>query len=95
MSVLFVVTVLPLFKALRSLSQKSMTLTKEVKMLTAIFTVFTLNYISRTIYDFVAEMGLGFRSIFTGFMLPIFWDILPIGLMLFYHLKASYYKNKQ
>ena len=95
LSVCLVATVLPLFKALRNVSQRSMQLTKEVKMLAVIFLIFTVNYITRTIYDFTVGVSLDFRAIYSGFLLPIFWDILPIGMMMFYHLKATCEKNKR
>ena len=62
-----------------------MRLTREMKMLTTIFVVFTLTYISRTIYDFVAKMDGSFTSTFWGVALPILWDVLPILMMLQYH----------
>ena len=89
------VTVLPLFKALRNVSKRSMMLTKEVKMLAAISLVFTVNYVTRTIYDFTVGVSIDFRALYSGLLLPIFWDILPIGLMMFYHIKATFEKKKR
>ena len=91
LSICLVCTVLPLLYALHKLSKKEMSLTKEVKMLTAIFFIFTLAYVSRTVYDFTASLSLEFKPQFIGFVMPIFWDIVPICLMLLYHLKASYF----
>ncbi len=95
LSVCLVATVLPLLKALRTVSSRSMTLTKEVKMLALIFLIFTLCYITRTIYDFTVKASLDFGAIFSGYLLPLFWDVIPIGLMVFYHIKATYEKQKQ
>ena len=60
-----------------------------MKMLTSIFTVFTVTYIIWTIYDFLANLDGTFQSTFWGFALVILWDLLPLWLMLRYHLKSS------
>ena len=58
-------------------------------MLTSIFTVFTVTYIIRTVYDFLANIDGSFQSTFWGFALVIIWDLVPLWLMLRYHLKSS------
>ena len=54
-------------------------------MLTSVFLVFTLCYISRTIYDFTIPTDLKFGDVLSGVCLPVLWDGLPISLMFTYH----------
>ena len=87
-SLLFFATI-PLFKSLLNLQSRNLELTKEMKMLTSIFTVFTATYVIRTIYDFLAPIDGSFESTFWGFALVIIWDLVPLWLMLSYHMASS------
>ena len=64
-----------------------MELTEGVKMLAAIFGVFTFSYFTRTLYDWLIDVNLDFANIFSGYVLPILWDFLPIFLMFHYHFQ--------
>ena len=65
-----------------------MELTQGVKMLAAIFGVFTIAYFTRTLYDWLVEPSIHFANSFSGFTLPILWDFLPITLMFAYHFQS-------
>ena len=95
LSILLVVTVFPLYYALRKLRKKSMTLTREVVMLASIFGLFTFTYLTRTAYIFWAGVTTSFLKFYLGLALPILWDVLPIGLMLVYHLLAALRYNRK
>ena len=56
-------------------------------MLFAVFSVFTVCYVSRSIYDVTVEPTLDFSNLFSGVTLPLLWDLLPISLMFLYHWK--------
>ena len=60
-----------------------------MKMLTSIFTVFTATFVIRTIYDFLAPIDGSFEPTFWGFALVILWDLVPLWLMLSYHMASS------
>ena len=62
-----------------------MELTKGVKMLFTVFIVFTVCYVTRTIYDLCVDPTLDFANLFSGVVLPILWDWVPILLMFTYH----------
>lgn len=64
-----------------------MELTRSVQMLFAVFSVFTVCYVSRSIYDVTVEPTLDFPNLFSGVTLPLLWDLLPISLMFLYHWK--------
>ena len=64
-----------------------MELTQGVKMLSLIYGIFTFAYLTRTLYDWFVEPGLSFANSFSGVLLPIFWDFLPIFLMFYYHFQ--------
>ena len=66
-----------------------MELSSGVKMLSAVFGIFTFCYVSRAIYDLVAGVDLQFKNIFTGTTFPVIWDGLPIFLMFAYHMQNS------
>lgn len=87
LSLLLVITVIPLFSALNTLRKGRMELTQGVKMLSAVFAIFTICYVTRTLYDIFVPPSLGFPEIFSGICLPILWDFVPIFLMLTYHLQ--------
>ena len=72
-----------------------MRLTREMKMLTTIFVVFILTYITRTVYDMIAKMDGSFMSTFTGLALPVIWDMIPILMMLQYHFISMSAQNKE
>jgi type III secretory pathway component EscS len=93
-SLLLIGAVIPMLRALVDLQSNAMKLSTEVKMLALVFTIFTLTYLSRTLYDFIVGIGTDFNLIFSGLALPLLWDLLPIGLMLYYHSKAVYYRKK-
>ena len=54
-------------------------------MLFTVFIVFTFCYVTRTIYDLCVDPNLNFPNIFSGVVLPILWDFVPILLMFTYH----------
>ena len=64
-----------------------MQLTNGVKMLTTIFGVFTICYVTRTLYDCIVRPTLGFAQLFSGMLLPLLWDFTPIFMMFHYHYK--------
>ena len=53
-----------LFYSLRNLQAGRMELTQGVKMLFAVFAIFTFCYITRTIYDFLVKPTIDFPNIF-------------------------------
>lgn len=65
-----------------------MSLTRSIKILYAVFFVFTVCYVSRTIYDLTVDPTLEFPNLFSGVLLPILWDFTPILLMFGYHYKS-------
>ena len=89
LSLLLVITVIPLFSALNTLRKGRMELTQGVKMLSAVFGIFTFCYVTRTLYDILVPPSLEFPEIFSGVSLPILWDFVPIFLMLAYHFQNS------
>ena len=93
-SILLIVVTVPLFKALLRLQAKNMKLTKEMKMLTTIFLVFTITYALRTVYDWVVPMNGHFGSTFVGIAMPIVWDLLPLMMMLQYHYNSLLAQRK-
>jgi len=64
-----------------------MELTQGVKMLFGVFFVFTICYVSRSIYDVTVEPNTNFPNLFSGMILPVFWDFMPISMMFAYHFK--------
>ena len=80
------IAIFPLFHSLNRLQSIKMQLSREVKFLSSIFAVFTLGYLTRTVYDFTVPASVQFWQLMTGITLPLFWDFLPIGLMFYYHL---------
>ena len=94
LSVLLVITVIPLFASLRSLSQGRMELTQGVKMLSAVFATFTFCYVTRTIFDFSVNPSTEFQSLYPGLILPVLWDFTPILLMFTYHFQNLMLINK-
>jgi len=64
-----------------------MELTKGVKMLFAVFTIFTFCYVTRTMYDIFVSDFLAFENAISGVCLPCIWDGLPIFLMFAYHFQ--------
>ena len=87
LSFLLLLNVIPMFLSLNELQKRQMQLTSGVKMLTTIFGVFTICYISRTLYDCIVSPTLGFAQLFSGLFLPLFWDFMPIYMMFNYHYK--------
>ena len=69
-----------------NISKGRMELSKGVKMLAFIFFTFTFCYTTRSLYDIFFDTSLEFSKAFTGVMLPIMWDFLPISLMFLYHI---------
>ena len=87
LSILLVIVMFPLFSELIKVQRGRMELTKGVKMLFTVFIVFTFCYVTRTIYDLCVDPTLDFPNIFSGVVLPILWDFVPILLMFTYHYK--------
>ena len=85
LSILLVIVMFPLFSELMKVQRGRMELTKGVKMLFTVFIVFTFCYVTRTIYDLCVDPNLNFPNIFSGVVLPILWDFVPILLMFTYH----------
>ena len=85
LSILLIATVIPLFKALSSLASGQMQLSHGVKMLSAVFGLFTFCYVTRSIYDVTISPTLDFPNLFSGTCLPLLWDFIPILLMFTYH----------
>ena len=85
LSILLIVSVIPLSQALVSIQRGRMKLTKSVKILFAVFFVFTICYVSRAFYDVMVAPSLKFANLFTGLTLPILWDFVPIFFMFLYH----------
>ena len=85
LSILLVASVIPLSQALLKIQRGRMKLTRSVKILFAVFFVFTVCYVSRAIYDVTVDPNLKFANLFSGLTLPILWDFLPIFLMFLYH----------
>ena len=63
-------------------------------LLTTVYTVFTLSYITReafNIYAAVISNSIDTQEVFDLYVLanslPIVWDVVPIGLILIYHYK--------
>ena len=79
----------PLILALNNLSKGTLQLTKGVKMLTAVFAVFTFCYVTRAIFDLTIDPNLNFPNLFYGLLLPLLWDWVPILLMFVYHYKNA------
>jgi len=85
-SLALLVTSYALYITMRDINKQSMSIVKQVKVLVCIFTVFTLAYGTRAIWDFsTAELQLTFSNIFTEFTFPLLWDFLPIAMMLCFH----------
>lgn len=89
LSLLLVITVVPLLSSLNTLKKGQMELTQGVKMLSAVFAIFTFCYVTRTFYDIFVPPTLNFPEIFSGICLPILWDFVPIFLMFLYHLQNT------
>ena len=87
LSICLIVTMIPLFGALLRLSKGRMELSKGIKMLFAVFAIFTLSYTTRTIYDIFIGTSVSFGGLFSGLCLPLFWDFLPTLLMFGYHFQ--------
>ena len=79
---------IPLFISLNKLSLGKMELTRGVKMLAIVFSLFTFCYITQFVYNMIVdELDVAFMSAFSGFTLPIMWDFMPILLMFSYHFQ--------
>ncbi len=87
LSLLLLGTMLPLCSSLKTLQAGRMELTQGVKMLFAVFAIFTFCYVTRTLYDIFVPANLDFPNLFTGVTLPCLWDGLPMFLMFAYHFQ--------
>ena len=88
MSIFLIGTMIPLFISLNKLSLGKMELTRGVKMLAIVFSLFTFCYITQFVYNMIVdELDVAFMSAFSGFTLPIMWDFMPILLMFSYHFQ--------
>jgi hypothetical protein len=53
----------------------------------AIYAVFTVGFLTRSIYDFTVTVDGSNLAIWLGLALPLFWDCLPIFLTCLLHLR--------
>ena len=95
LSFLLVATVIPLFTSLLALQKAGLELTQGVKMLSAVFAIFTICYVTRTLYDLFISPNLTFAHLFSGVTLPLLWDFTPIFLMFTYHYLNLRILNEQ
>ena len=89
LGLLLTLSMVPLILALNNLSKGTLQLTKGVKMLTAVFAVFTFCYVTRAIFDLTSDPNLNFPNLFYGLLLPLLWDWVPIFMMFVYHYKNA------
>lgn len=83
---LMVIAGVPLCRFIQA-APKNEALASNVKWMSSIYLVFTVGFITRSIYDSLATIDGSSFSIWLGLAGPLLWDWLPIFLMCLFHLK--------
>jgi hypothetical protein len=83
-----IVTVIPVYQAIRALERKHITLSKQIRTLVVIFTVFTVCYLAVTVFAFTFRKERGsFIDLLVGSSLDLIVDFTPFLLMFCFHVK--------
>ena len=76
-------------------------LNSEKQLLTAVFLVFTVTYTLRLFWSLYFIFSLfdqyqeNYKFFCTSLALPIVWDVLPIGLLMYFHLRNFTVKSQK
>ena len=81
------ITAVPLCQAIRTLEKKSIVMSKQIKTLVLIFSVFSLTYFLVTIFDFSWKASKDFDTVFIGLLLDLILNFFPILLMAVFHFQ--------
>lgn len=82
-----IVTVVPVYQAIRSLERKHVVLSKQIRTLVVIFTVFTGCYLAVTVFAFTFNNKQeSFLNLLLGSTLDLVVDFTPFLLMFCFHL---------
>lgn len=93
--VLMLVIAVPLCRVIHEKTGGNRTLASNVKRLTNIFMIFCIGFLTRAIYDFLADVNGRYFVVFLGLALPLFWDWLPIFLMARFHLDETKIERRE
>lgn len=79
------ITAVPLCIAIRALEKKSIVMSKQIKTLVLIFSVFSLTYLLVMIFDFAWKSSKDFATVFIALLLDLILNFFPILLMTVFH----------
>jgi len=82
-----IASVVPLLLAIRALKKKTVVISQQIQTLVLIFSVFSISYLTVTIYDLAVTRSTKFVYVLIGTLLDFLADFTPLTMMFVFHVK--------